>query len=307
MMATIEGSDHGHDGHPRDLGLFFVATFGWTWALWIPAGLAERGSIDLPVPVLLLWLTGAFGPMVAGIVVSAHTSGVAGVKALFGQLTFRGVSPRWYAIAAGIGALNLAPAVVHTASGGGVDGAALAAQLVALPVVFVLIATVGGGLDEEMGWRGFALPRLQAALHPVAANLLLGSIWAAWHLPMWLDPASSYADYPVPVYVATIVGQSFVLGWAYNASGNSLLIAVLAHASANTVDGLRYTILGDERGLLAYQLILMAVSVGAAVAVTVATRGRLGSQLAAGATRSRSLTSATEVDEPAARRASLMG
>ncbi len=271
--ATVTGRGLAHDTRLRG---FFLGAFGISWLLWLPAGLDLRGTIDVPVPATLLIVVGSFGPMIAGIGVIARHGGWPAVKALLGRLRFRGVARRWFVLALVLGSVTVLPALVYLLAGGSTDGGAIAGHLATVPLHFLIVATVGGGLDEEIGWRGVAQPLLQAHLSPVPANLLLGLVWAAWHLPLWLDPASAQAAYPFAIYAVVIVGHSLVTGYLYNASGGSLLIAVLVHSTNNTFDGIRYAILGEAGDDLGWQLLLAAVSLGLGVVICLRTKGHLG-------------------------------
>jgi membrane protease YdiL (CAAX protease family) len=243
----------------------------------VPAGLDARGTIPLPIPSLLLVALGGFGPLLAAVLMAALNNGRAGIRALVTQLNPRDVQRRWFAIPGVLVILNLVPVAGYLLAGGTpptVD--TLHGVLVVFSVQLVLVAAVGGGLGEEMGWRGYALPRWLQISSPLVANVLLGIVWSLWHLPLWLDPSSSQAAYPFAVYLVTTVGQSIVIGWMYCASGGSLLVAILAHAVANATDGMRYQILGGDKGDLGHQVTLMATMALAASVVTVLTRGRLG-------------------------------
>jgi membrane protease YdiL (CAAX protease family) len=140
----------------------------------------------------------------------------------------------------------------------------------------VFVALIGGGLDEEMGWRGYALPRLQGRLGPLTANLLLGVLWAFWHLPLWFVPGSFQAGSSFGLYVVSTVALSFLIGWVYNGTGGSLLLAILAHAASDAADNLRAAALGPSG--FGGELLLTGAFVAAAAAVVVYTRGALGAE-----------------------------
>lgn len=255
-----------------DVGRFLVLAFGLTWLFWIPMALAQRGMIDLPIPAMALAIIGGLGPMVAAIAMTARRRGTAGVKALFSQLRLRGVDRRWLWIALATGAIDLSPILVHIATGGALPDTILS-QILVIPVHFLFVATVGGGLDEEMGWRGYALPRLQRRIPPLPANLILGALWTVWHLPLFFDPTMSHASANFGVYMGTVVCQAIVIGWLYNASGGSLLVAVIAHSAHNTADGLTLAVVEDgAKG----DLIQFSVALLVAASVIILTRGRLG-------------------------------
>ncbi len=256
---------------------YFVGAYALTWLFWVPAALAGRGAVELPVPGFLLLVLGGLGPMLAAILVSAYESGGAGVRALFGQLLRWRVPVGWYLAALlGIAALELSVVPGRLASGGSVDGGALLGALAAAPFHFLFVALVGGGLDEEMGWRGYALPRLQGRLGVLAANLVLGVLWAFWHLPLWFVPGSFQADTPFTLYVVSTTALSFLIGWVYNGTGGSLLLAILAHTASDVADNLRAAALGTPS--VGVELALAGVFVAAAAAVVVLTRGTLAAE-----------------------------
>jgi membrane protease YdiL (CAAX protease family) len=101
---------------------------------------------------------------------------------------------------------------------------------VALFVFFLFPGSAGG---EEIGWRGFALPHLQAARSALGASLVLGVVWGVWHLPLYLvgteiRPLSLFAP-----WVLLTVAVSVIYTWIYNGTGGSLLMVLLFHAASN--------------------------------------------------------------------------
>ena len=181
-QCAVTGAAPGRrDDRLRD---YLLGAFGFTWALWVPAGLDLRGALDLTVPPTALIIAGAFGPMVAALAVAGRHGGWDEVKALLARLRFRRVASRWFVLAFVLGAVTLVPALVYLGVGGSTDAGEVGSHLVVLPFHFLIVATIGGGLDEEVGWRGMAQPLLQRHLTPLPANLVLGIIWAVWHLPL---------------------------------------------------------------------------------------------------------------------------
>ncbi len=263
----------------RGLGLpaYFVGAYALTWLFWVPAALMGHGMLALPVPGFALLILGGLGPMLAAILVSAYESGTSGIRSLFGQLLRWRVALGWYLMAlVGIATLELAAVPMRLASGGPVDGGALMGALAVAPFHFLFVALLGGGLDEEMGWRGYALPRLQRRLGPLAANLLLGVLWACWHLPLFFVPGSFMADTPFALYVVSTTALSFLISWIYNGTGGSLLLAILAHTVSDVADNLRSAALGVQG--TSDELALTAVLVAAALGVVLLTRGALSAR-----------------------------
>ena len=108
--------------------------------------------------------------------------------------------------------------------------------LMTLPLVIIFLVLFGGG-QEEPGWRGFALPRLQAHVNALAASVLLGVVWAAWHLPLFLFPASGQAGLSLGVYFPYVIGLSVILTSVFNSTGGSVLAVMVLHALVNVAGG----------------------------------------------------------------------
>ena len=188
----------------RVLILFFPVAFLLSWYPYILSKthlVKTSGGIN------------PLGPMVAALIVAAICYGKAGVKELLGRYA------RWRI---GWGPLTFAllfPAVVTllAAAVNIAAGAArpMVAQLAAWPelipkFIFVLLFV---GVGEETGWRGFALPELQKRLSPVVAIVVLGAIWAAWHIPLF---GVEFAPAVVPWFVLSVLAGAVIrLWWIY--------------------------------------------------------------------------------------------
>ncbi|GAB2649514.1 CPBP family intramembrane metalloprotease [Saccharopolyspora gloriosae] len=224
----------------RGLAAYFLIAFGFSWILWW-ASTAVPG-----VDPMAFVIVGSFGPAVAAVVVTAALHGRAGVGALFRRFSPRGRG--WflpYLIALLPGAFVLASGLIPVLlRGARIDEVALAPALASLPMTFLFIALAGGG-NEELGWRGFALPRLQSALPPFASNVVLGIIWAVWHAPLWEIQGTSQAGMSIPIYVLLVVGLCVAFGTVHNVARGGLLAMVLAHAAVNTASGLKAAALGS--------------------------------------------------------------
>jgi membrane protease YdiL (CAAX protease family) len=95
--------------------------------------------------------------------------------------------------------------------------------------------TRSGGLSEEFGWRGYALPRFQARWNALVSSIVLGVIWAVWHLPLWFLAGSSQQGSSFWVFLANMVLTSVLYTWLFNNAKGSILVAVVFHAISNTL------------------------------------------------------------------------
>lgn len=97
----------------------------------------------------------------------------------------------------------------------------------------VLCTLFSGPIAEELGWRGFALPRLQARYNALLSSLILGIIWCCWHLPLFFISGSSQMGIPFPIYMVLVITITIYLTWLYNYTGGSLIITILGHFARN--------------------------------------------------------------------------
>jgi membrane protease YdiL (CAAX protease family) len=200
--------------------VFFVLAYALTWPL-----------IPLVSVSPLLGFPALFGPAFAAIIVSALTDGKPGPRDLLGRLVRWRVGARWYAVALGLPVvLALTAAGLHLLLGAqtSLDFGGLS---VLNFVVFVLI------VGEELGWRGYALPRILAQRSALAASLILGVLWVAWHLPTFFVPGAPQYGLPFSAFVLLTVAYSVVIGWVYVHTRGSVLIASLMHGAINLSQG----------------------------------------------------------------------
>lgn len=217
--------------HP--LLLFFVLAFALTWPLLIAEALGSRGilSFRLPFPFLLFM---AYGPTIAALLVTGFNEGRHGIAALLKQFLRWPVGIQWFLIAifgmAGLFFLGYQISIWLGYAQPPVPELPMSPFL-AVPVLFIISLLTNG---EEVGWRGFALPRLQARYSAFNASLILGMIWALFHLPLFWTVGSTQAGQPMAGFFVSVLAISIVVTWLYNNTGGSLLVVTLFHASANT-------------------------------------------------------------------------
>jgi membrane protease YdiL (CAAX protease family) len=200
---------------------FFILAFIIAWGTWIPA-LMWPG---VPKPIALI---GLFGPALA----AAAVGGRAGIAELLARVRKWRFDTRWYALAILLmPALYLGALLInHVLFGLETQSLWIGSPPYFLIASFVWLIFITSG--EEIGWRGFALPRLLGlGWTPARASLLLGLVWGAWHLPLYLVPGQS--SFPYPLFLALTVGQSLIYTALYFRSGGSVVPAMLLHAGTD--------------------------------------------------------------------------
>jgi uncharacterized protein len=148
---------------------------------------------------------------------------------------------------------------------------------------FISMVLIGGRLFEEPGWTGFAQPRLQRLCGPLIGGLILGSLWALWHLPGFLIPSQDVTDIPPRgtvldfiVFALALVGLRLIIIWVVNNTRNSVFMATLVHASWNTFYSAALIRLFHSPIVLGSYLNLAIAACPLALALIAATRGRIG-------------------------------
>jgi len=113
--------------------------------------------------------------------------------------------------------------------------------------LYILIFTA---LGEEIGWRSYALPRLQAFFSPFSATLILGLIWVVWHLPLFWIASTIQNQQPFSWFVLQIMGASFLYTWIFNRTNGNPLLPLLFHTSSNAAIGLLPILMLENDGSL---------------------------------------------------------
>lgn len=231
-----------------------------------------------------------FGPSIAGVIIIAATRGKAGLQDLGQRFLRWRVGWRWWLIALFIsGVIDLLAIGINVALGGQVPSFAFFRQeWYLIPVVF-LITLLGGPLGEEFGWRGFALPHLQRRWNPTVASVIIGVVWALWHLPLFFQAGSIHAEMGLallPVFILGEIALATIITWVYNRTGSSLLVGgIILHNADNfwasallTDDTVSAVIQGGTTSVLDKRLyiVVTVVSLLAALMIAAATRWRLG-------------------------------
>jgi uncharacterized protein len=268
--------------HP--LVSFFVMAYALTWLAWSPWYLSEDGIGLLPydgesisdyVNVAALIV----GPTLSAFIMTGVTGGREGVRRLLRRIVLWRVGLRWYVfVLLGIPAIIVVSTVAVPGALASFRASAVPSTLFLYVVAGAVFLFAGGPVFEEIGWRGFALPRLQRLYGPLIGSLILGTLWALWHLPLflipsWDTPHGSLLD--VALFLIWAVSITILITWVFNNTKGSVLIAILAHGSINSAATATYILFPAPTVTGGIMNFVIGFGVAAMVIVAL-TRGRLG-------------------------------
>ena len=208
--------------------VFVVLTFAASWTLFVAGAALSKGADLGSNPVFLL---GVFAPSLVALTLTAWSDRRAGVRALLGRIVQAPSDARWYLFAIGyMAAVRLTVALIHRLGTG--RWPAFGPEPVYIMALAIVISTpVQAG--EEVGWRGYALPRLAKSIGLPLASIVIGIVWATWHLPLFFIPATEKTGQSFPVYLLAVTALSVAMAWLYWRTQGSLLMTMLMHASVN--------------------------------------------------------------------------
>jgi membrane protease YdiL (CAAX protease family) len=218
--------------HSLILGILLMFLFTW------PIDLSNSGVLPLRVPFIIYLFLG-WGFIFASLIMTGLTLGKDSVIALLKRFLIWRVSWKWYLVvfllmpSIQFAAIFLNSVLTQTS----IDFNNVFARqifgetggLIVFVVPFLLIDFIANG--EEMGWRGYVLPRLQARYNALISSLILGVIWGFWHFPKFLAP-DNHSSFLV--FMVDSVAKAVLFTWIYNNTRGSLLLVTLFHAVGNT-------------------------------------------------------------------------
>jgi len=181
----------------------------------------------------VIFLVGVFAPGLIALALTEADEGRAATRALFNRILKWDIGARFYVFAiAFIPALKLLAALLNRIVMGAWP------KFGDTPLVFMLLALMVSmwvQAGEELGWRGYALPRMWEMIGLGPASILLGIIWATWHLPLFFVFNGDTLGQSFPLYLLEVTAISVVMGWLYWRCAGSLLVVMLFHAAVNNL------------------------------------------------------------------------
>lgn len=240
--------------------MFFALAYLWGWLVFVPMVLSHA-----PPEWTVL---ATFGPTVAALITHRITTGNFRAFRLYATWQ-RAIGATAAGVALTVLAYIVLPAILTA------DPRRLNWSILASVSVYNYSTLLGGPLGEEPGWRGYALPRLEAAFGPLRSSILLGLLWTGWHLPLFLTPG--WISSPLWIYLLILTGFSLVLTYATNLAHFGIVAPIAIHAIFNTVtkflDGLFMKTQPDIR--IPFELVMALCGLATGIAITLATRSQL--------------------------------
>ncbi len=226
-MTVIDRPIAETESRKPGLGLFFAMTFALTWGIaslfMFAPDLVGQAGLSNPFFILAVW-----APAFAGIFVVWRRLGVSGLRGFFERLTMlRMPIWGWLFIFVGMPVIVYAGAILGGTAGDAPVFSPGYTVIGALAGSFFLAGTV-----EEIGWRGVALPLLQRRFTPLVAGLVLGFVWALWHLPAFALSGTVQSAWALGPYVVGLLSLSVIMTWLFNVSRGSILVAWIFHFQA---------------------------------------------------------------------------
>lgn len=228
--AAVDGSSRRLPGFAGYAATVFVAA----WLLWYSADLIGR-QLGAGLGVRsILYLPGTFAPAMIALLFAFRRGEPAG-RSLLSTVTHWNVRIGWYAFAlVFMAGVKLAAAVAHRVLVGSWP------EFGPVPLVVLFGAALLSApfqVGEELGWRGYALPLLMERFGVAAAGLVLGLVWALWHLPLFFLPGADMVGQPLPVFVVSVMALSVVMAVVWQGTRGSLPVLMVMHAAVNNTTG----------------------------------------------------------------------
>ncbi len=232
---------------------YFIITYAITWGIGLVAILFPEqfkrifGELNYFNPVAIIAIA---APTISATILAWAWEGRPGLKALYARFTQWRFGIQWYAfILIGIPFLGWLSTLVMSAT----PVFVITSPLMAVSVFLNLLYT--GPLGEELGWRGYTLPRLLKQTSPLVASLILGFFWGVWHLPSFFISSTVQSGLSLPMFLVFSLCISTLMTWIFQHTGGSVLAAVLFHYTIN----ISFSIIGAP--MLAFGAVLMVLAV----------------------------------------------
>jgi uncharacterized protein len=213
---------------------YLLLTYAISWTCFISVAVLSHVTSTLPpgsVVRQILAFLGVITPSLVALWLTAQSGTPGELQRLLGKIGKWKVNIKWYLFAVTFMVfVKLGVALIYKLTTGfWPEFGRTPWYLMIMAIVFTSWVQAG----EEIGWRGFALPRLTQKFSLPMSTLILGVIWASWHLPLFFVRGADTFKQSFPLYLIQVTAVSVVLGWLYWRTQGSLLLVMLMHAAIN--------------------------------------------------------------------------
>lgn len=225
----------------RNLLIFFVVTFVWTWAFYIPIVAGGHNPYEMPWMILLIF--GGMGPSVIGVLMVLFTLDKEARRDFWRRcFSFKRIGGRWWAIIPLLFPILYSLSIfIDMTMGGSLPEMTQLRSLIAEPLMIPLAAFISfmsGPWSEEFGWRGYALDRIISPFGLLAGTISLGLLWGVWHLPLFFMPATWHGQIGFGLtgfwmFMLRSVGLALLMTWVYLNTDRSILSGMFMHFTSN--------------------------------------------------------------------------
>jgi membrane protease YdiL (CAAX protease family) len=250
---------------------YFIFTYIISWMFLIPsykillnAGWNQSGLDSIP-PLALIGLLGAFGPSIAAIILTKISGG--NISDVLKKLILWKVNIKWYLFVLFVPSILLGISVLISQLFGFSLGQAVFTNIPIMFLSAILLTLPFGPLAEELGWRGYALPKLLNKYNPLVASLILGLFWTFWHIPAFFVPGVAIPSVfevnilTIFLYLLNNIGLSLIFTGIFFRTKGSVLLAILLHAGSNASQNIIYSILPAIESVAPHRLTIYILNI----------------------------------------------
>lgn len=220
--------------HNKNVTLFIIIAFSFSWLLWLPSLLSSFGLINNFSIFNSLMLIGSFGPSLAGFSLTLLCEGFESTKNLWHRCW------HWHKFHYFLVSIFLLPAlfavsfmITLSINGNTILRLNQSLDMKYAIYLYVTIFFFGGPLQEEVGWRGYLLEHLQSVYDALNSSIILGGIWSLWHFPLFYIIGTPYVNQTFFFFLSSTILLSILFTWLNNNSNGSILVAMTFHTSIN--------------------------------------------------------------------------
>lgn len=224
---------------------FFIITFVFSWMIWgIGVLLSIFSESELPLWQLLpIIIIGAFGPFISSVWLTYKSGGKEAVVTFLkrGLMIKEVPKPIWLVLfLIPITTMLIAIFFVNLNYN---EGSVSLSGFLLLPL-YIVIMYLGGSIQEEYGWRGYALDRMQKKWNALVSSIILGIIWTSWHIPLFFINGANQQNMDMDLFYIGTISSSILMTWLYNNSKSNIFVAMTFHSIGNSI-----IIIADAEGV----------------------------------------------------------